>query len=1661
MANDSPSSGDSAQAVAIQLATHALLSRLVASLINESLALGLYDATKTECALIPLNSSPDGICNERILFPLAQAPPHLGNLGQNGRQNITFLDPEDIPLTAKPCCQHITASTAQAITDGPQLMQIIRSWNSPALDTPGFDALLSELEDCFKNTVEVYKNPPKQPGLESGYLEWEQGLLDGHATHPVCLFRIHICSPSDISFKMFLSRLPFSPAIGSLPLSQLRTLTLHFLQIPSSRLTITGDFTAEIKPLLDAVGIAAPAGHVVLPVHEYQLKYLASTPLLQEHDIAVLPQTCSARAQASIRTVTPWDPISNSALLPGTAIKLPIAIRKTSALRTISPWSTTISHELNAHFPRMRSLQNTQGILHICREKAGVSLKCTDFDVAKHIACIVREDATARAVGSAPEGVALAAALTQRNRPDEDAVVVKAWHLDTREKRVAFLEEYTELLFQCFLPPLLEGFGFDPHGQNCLLHYEVSTGRLLGFSIRDLAGVRIHQPTFEAATGHRVALIPNNCNDAPDLQEVHSKAFHALIQTHLYRLIRALDLHSAKEGYVGWKVVRAALDRHLPSGELRRDWLETATAHYKCFLRMRIGGLYRDYDHSQQDLLMDSAKRKAEDSGKGASTTEPKKAKVVHLSLHKRIIVDPVAEAKFCRGVLTFGASGLLLNGVPFVDDLSQFFLDTADVAAKTGWEEQPHHWWIAQCTYRGLSSDGYIPALQARLVAAQHASLTEELRSLEEDISAEFWRRNAEAHEAQWSRFSDEQRADEDWERFLTERYSGREPRSDAFYWKSSRLRRQVASYGSSNTDMKSVAETLGLGYHSADDSWTVVGPPQAVAAKLKELRDKDEHVMMQHIVHIRREDSEDPSKENYIADKHAQAVLRAEREPGKEWDVSGIWIIDCEEFVSDYAEATDFECPDGTCVLTIISEPPSEGSRMWASFSFLRYTGTFRFSRPGVVAAVEGDAAGEYLDDTSVKDTKTHLEDDNHLHPNLYPSEENQTWQYQWRGWQWGGVDTDQDCVDGQCGEITFGNPRGMTLVGTFIYNEPTQSEGEVQVQFTGRKVGSITPEADSNFNGEVLKDITAEELAGNWLPLLLGHSTIMDAGKRKAENSEETAPDTEVKKAKVADQPAQPEVPPHKRIIIPPISHDLAAPNIVTCDGSGIVFNSTPFIPTSHCFSGTVNVVTKSGRTVKQTIAPPKQRIEWWKAQCLYRGLSAEGDIQALQKRVKSAQNAGVTDELRALEERLNADFWLRNEEAHEAQWRSFSDVKRAGEDWERFLREKYLGREPASDAFSYSSWMPWRPVQQNLQLSYLEPPPLRSHTEMACIAEQLGLAFETINSQIVVGPAQAVAAQIQKIHEREVLASAQNLAAQEREKARARVAAARDRAMAEMRAQAILEAEQKPEEEWEVTGTWAIDCEGFECDWADASGESLKCKLVIVSEPASEGGRMWASFSFLRFTGVFKFEPGKSREALGTGGCSDNEGAQPMEADIKLKVEDVKPKVEDGTLKVEDVEIKPEVIIKNLQDSEVKSEYLDLDIKPKVEDDITVLDTQLSHRKSHPSSWHRTWHYEWRGYQWLSGASELEFEDSQCGSITFDPPNGSTLTGTFETSQLIPEYGTRGQAVFTGRKVSASTPHTDLCDDDDEVEKDITANDMAQEWIDWGKDYSRGG
>src|SRR5882762_2217745 len=104
---------------------------------------------------------------------------------------------------------------------------------------------------------------------------------------------------------MFLSRTPLSSDIGPLPAIQLKTVTIHFALIAEDKVVLTGDYASEIKPLLDILHIMTPVGFVAVPIHEYQLRYLAMTSIYS--DIKVLPETCIAKPQASIRTVTPWN----------------------------------------------------------------------------------------------------------------------------------------------------------------------------------------------------------------------------------------------------------------------------------------------------------------------------------------------------------------------------------------------------------------------------------------------------------------------------------------------------------------------------------------------------------------------------------------------------------------------------------------------------------------------------------------------------------------------------------------------------------------------------------------------------------------------------------------------------------------------------------------------------------------------------------------------------------------------------------------------------------------------------------------------------------------------------------------------------------------------------------------------------------------------------------------------------------------------------------------------------------------------------------------------------------------------------------------------------------------------------------------------------------
>ncbi|KAJ2355890.1 hypothetical protein H4S01_006804, partial [Coemansia sp. RSA 2610] len=113
-----------------------------------------------------------------------------------------------------------------------------------------------------------------------------------------------------------------------------------------------------------------------------------------------------------------------------------------------------------------------------------------------------------------------------------------------------------------------------------------------GFIVRDFGGVKVHRKTFSRSTGANIEMLPDACTDALTMYEVYDLAYHTLIQCQLHRLVRALGLHYQGNG---WEIVRRSFEQRVPSVHpLRAAWYQE-TFDLKCFITMKLDGLYRDY----------------------------------------------------------------------------------------------------------------------------------------------------------------------------------------------------------------------------------------------------------------------------------------------------------------------------------------------------------------------------------------------------------------------------------------------------------------------------------------------------------------------------------------------------------------------------------------------------------------------------------------------------------------------------------------------------------------------------------------------------------------------------------------------------------------------------------------------------------------------------------------------------------------------------------------------------------------------------------------------------------------------------------------------------------------------------------------------------------
>ncbi|GIJ87080.1 siderophore [Aspergillus pseudoviridinutans] len=353
--------------------------------------------------------------------------------------------------------------------------------------------------------------------------------------------------------------------------------SLSFVSIPRKDMRVTGPFETTLEPLLQKLGIPKPADEntLIVPCLTRQI------PAILHHfeNATVIAERSSiADAQASMRTVTLRPELEFNYHL-----KLALACQITSAVRTVTPWTTgqgrAISDLLEKTLP---------ADLWVFKEVAAVTGRQEDFHAAKHLSCVLREDLEPRARMD-NETLVVAAALMERHPQDGKTYPERLFSLDTVEAR-------KEWFRTAMLHPLVHhGIALEAHAQNTVVRLCTATGKIKGFAIRDFGGVHFHKPTLREQGFTLDWEIPGSLTLTDDLISVWKLASHTLLQCHVPSLLYALRL----ETHGGCGVVMEELESVLEGfgGDLARGLLEyfcEGTVVMKSFLRMLMAGMYRE-----------------------------------------------------------------------------------------------------------------------------------------------------------------------------------------------------------------------------------------------------------------------------------------------------------------------------------------------------------------------------------------------------------------------------------------------------------------------------------------------------------------------------------------------------------------------------------------------------------------------------------------------------------------------------------------------------------------------------------------------------------------------------------------------------------------------------------------------------------------------------------------------------------------------------------------------------------------------------------------------------------------------------------------------------------------------------------------------------------
>ncbi len=222
------------------------------------------------------------------------------------------------------------------------------------------------------------------------------------------------------------------------PLAEITPEDLHrlqepkvvFISVPRHYVTTVGPFEDLLVPLLEEYAVDVSTiteDRVILPCLELQLASMCQ----QVPEVLELPsKTVQGQAQSSLRTIS----LSDSDTFHHD-LKLALACRITSALRTITPWTALIGPEvsqiLNDVLPPS---------MWVCDEIAAVTGSHSDFDKAKHCSILIRQnlEAQARAKG---QTLIVSAALSEKGADGGICHAERVFELRTDDQKAAWFRE--------------------------------------------------------------------------------------------------------------------------------------------------------------------------------------------------------------------------------------------------------------------------------------------------------------------------------------------------------------------------------------------------------------------------------------------------------------------------------------------------------------------------------------------------------------------------------------------------------------------------------------------------------------------------------------------------------------------------------------------------------------------------------------------------------------------------------------------------------------------------------------------------------------------------------------------------------------------------------------------------------------------------------------------------------------------------------------------------------------------------------------------------------------------------------------------------------------------------------------------------------------------